>query len=149
MCTMIAATLISTVVSAAGSMMQAQQQSAQMEMQAKMHERQRRLEREAGAHEAEGATRQGDRVLGSQRAGIAASGLDLNIGSSLDAQIDNSLEVQRDVDAIRWNSQIKQDNEKYKAQESRYNAKQTKKAGYLEAIVPFINGAAKLQGQFA
>ena len=148
MCTMIAATLISAGVTAAGAMMQSQQQQSQLQMQADMHKRQAFLERESGAHEAELANRQGDRVAGAQRAGLAASGLDLGSGSALDSQVDSAIEVQRDVDAIRWNAQIKADNEKYKAKEAKYNAGQVKKAGYLEALAPLINGAAKLQGAF-
>ena len=155
MCTMIAATLISAGVSAAGAMMQSQQAAAQMQMQADMHKRQAFLERESGAHEAELATRQGERIAGAQRAGLAASGIDLGTGSALDSQVDSAIEVQRDVDAIRWNANIKADNEKYKAKEAKYNAKQEKKAGYLNAassLAPILGmeipGAAKIGGWF-
>lgn len=148
MCTMIAATLISAGVTAAGAYMQSQQQAQQMEMQAREYKRQAFLEREAGAHQAENTQREGKRVQGSQRAGLSASGLDLGTGSALDSQVDSAIEVQRDVNAIRWNSQIKEQNANYKSSESKYNAKMRRKAGIFETITPLINGAAQLKGSF-
>lgn len=148
MCDPISMTLISAGMSAMGTLMQAQTQAAQASMQAQMYKRQAFMEREAGAQKADQANREGLRVQGAQRAGQAASGIDIGTGSALDTRVDSAVEVQRDVDAIRWNAAVQEDNAKYKARESKWNAAQIKKGGYLDALVPLINGATQIQGYY-
>lgn len=140
--------IIGAVVSGIGSAMSAMMASAQASAQAKLQERQAEIERQAGAWQANQATRKADRISGAQRAGAIASGLSLS-GSETDVALSSAIEAQRDIDAIRWNAASKADTLQYEAQVSRMNAKNNAAGAIFGFLTPVINGVAKYRSQFS
>jgi len=98
--------ILGAVVSGIGAAMQVSQQRNQANMQADLEKRNANQQREIGAYQGNLKQRQLDTVYGSQRAGLAASGVDIGYGSAQDVQQATTTEGQMDVAAIRWNSDL-------------------------------------------
>ena len=106
--------IIAGVVSGIGAAMTANTKAANYDANAELKERQAKIERETAGYKAARTQDDIDRTTGSQRAGFAANGLALT-GSAADVITETVEEGALDVAAIRWNSQLNQDNLKYEA----------------------------------
>lgn len=140
--------IIGGVVSGVGAAMGAMSQKASYEAQAKFEKRQARLEMEAGGYKAARTQEEVERVLGSQRAGFAASGIALSSGSAIDVASDSATEGALDVAAIRWNSKLAADNLRYKSKVSEMNARAAGASAPLAFLAPTLNGIASYSSQF-
>lgn len=132
--------MVGAVIGAVGTMVSAMTAAKSYEMEAKAQERQNALELEAGNYEAERTTREGERILGQQRAAGAASGLDISTGAMLETQSDTGTELQRDIDAIRYNARVQGDNALYKAKVARVNKGSAMAGGVIGSMGTLVNG---------
>ena len=121
--------------------------AASMEARAAMNDRQAELEKETGEYEASRLREVVVRALGGQRAGYAANGIALT-GSAAEVVQETALEGALDVEAIRWNSQLRQDNQKYEGRINRANAQAERSAAPLNFLSPIIGGVARFGGAF-
>lgn len=150
MCTPIAAAGIGaagSVVQGFGAASQAKSEEASLNAKAAGQERQAEIDKQAAEYEAARTEDTIRRTTGAQRAGFAANGIALD-GSAAEVIADTEAEGALDVAAIRWNSQIKQDNSKYDAKISRMNADSAGASAGLAFIAPVIGGVAKFAGAF-
>lgn len=136
--------VLGAAIGAVGSLATANAQSAGLKAQQKLQQRQAELERDKGAFDVQRAGDRSARLTGNQIASFGASGVEL--GGSPGLVIQDSLrESNLDIGAIKFGSQVRQDNLNVASQVSGINARQTKTAGVLGAISPFINAASQNQ----
>lgn len=140
------ATLAGAGISAMGQMQQARTQAANYEYQAELNRRQQIMEKEAGRFEADKTLRKSDRIQSGIRSAISASGVDVSSGSAIDVQMDSAIEAQRDVDAIRWNANMKAEKEGIDAKMNKFNAGQALQAGKIAAAGSLVGGLASAAG---
>ena len=140
--------ILGAVVSGVGAAMGAMAQASQARAQAELQRRQAEIERESGSYEGARTMEKVERVLGSARAGVAASGLGLS--GSAGASVDESAtEGALDVAAIRWNSKPRVDNKLYEAKISDMNARMASAAAPIAFLSPVISGIAQYRSSFA
>lgn len=139
--------LIGGVISGIGAMQQAKAAAASEQAQADARRRQAVIDQDSGAYKATQQRRQVDRVLGKQRAGFASSGIALS-GTAADVIDESTAEGALDVAAIRWNSQISADNERYNAKINDMNAKNAKASAPIAFLTPVLSGVAKFASSF-
>lgn len=146
--------LISSGIGAMGSMQQAQAQAdaanytaAVQEQNAKIAEFKARDAVVRGNEETKKQMRYTASVQGKQRAAMAANGLDVTFGSSLDAAVDTAMLGELDALTVQSNSyreaydyKIEAANDKNAAALSRMEAKNAKSAGALSAIGGLVSG---------
>lgn len=142
--------MVGSVVSGIGAAQQAKAQAEAYRAQAKLHDRQARAERIKGAYEADKQQREGKRVMGSQRAAFAASGLIIEGSeSAMELVSDTSAELDLDVQAIRFGSVLRSSNEKYEGKIARMNAKAADQAAGIAMLSPIIGGFGSMAKGFA
>lgn len=153
----------SSVIGAAGAMQQgaaakqeAEYQAAVARNNAVIARENARYTREAGQQE-EGIYRikQGQ-TLGTQRAALAASGVDVNSGSALDTQLSSYMIGELDALTVRNKAIMKQRDYlnqavDYEAQAGLYNmkGKNAQKAGQLGALGSIIGGIGSVAGKWS
>lgn len=138
------------VMSGIGAARQAKAQQASYEAQAAAQQRQAEIDLKTGAYEAARTEDTVLRTVGAQRAGFAANGL--VGGSETDVITDTNIEGQLDVEAIRWNSNLKADNAKYDAKVSKMNADNAGASAGIAFLTPVfgaIGNAFANSGGFA
>lgn len=136
------AMLIGGVLEGIGGFSTSMNNAAQYDMQAAGYERDIAAETETSAYEIARTQDEVDRGAGRQRAGFAANGIALS-GSAADVLHETAIEGALDVEAIRWNSDVKIGNLKYAQKVAKYNAKTERAAAPLRFISPVIGGIAK------
>lgn len=139
--------LIGGVISGIGAMQQAKAAAASEQAQAEARRRQALIDQDSGAYKAQQQQRQVDRVLGKQRAGFLSSGISLS-GSATDVIEESAMEGALDVAAIRWNSQVSADNERYNAKINDMNAKNARASAPIAFLAPVLSGVAKFGSSF-
>lgn len=140
--------LIGGLVSGIGAVAGAQAAAAGHEADARMKRRQAELETMAGGYQARRSREKLDRVLGQNRAAMAASGLSLTSGSTLDVISDNATEGELDIAAIRWNAGLASDNSRYSAKVSDMNAKSARQSAPIAFLSPVLGSFAKFSSDF-
>lgn len=154
---MVALTLGSTLLGAAGQMQQAQatasaqNYNAQVaDMNAKISERRAKDAIERGGIEEQKKRQQVQQVLGKQQAAFAANGVDVAYGSPLDTIVDSSVLGELDALTIRTNTyreayeyRVDAANKRSSATLSRMNADAATTGGYLGAAGTILGGAGK------
>lgn len=138
-----AATGIGSVVSGAGAKAEQDQNAANYKAKAAAERRQAAVVQTTGAYQSERKQDEVQRVLGSQRAGYAGSGVALS-GTAADVVEESAVEGALDVAAIRYNTKAEADTQRYNAANSEMSAKAAKRAGNIAFITPIISGVAKL-----
>lgn len=136
-----------SVIQGVGAAQASKANAASMEARAVMNDRQAELEAETGEYEAARLREVITRALGGQRAAYAANGIALT-GSAAEIIHQTAMEGALDVEAIRWNSQLRQDNQKYEGRINRANAKAERSAAPLNFLAPVIGGVARFGGGF-
>jgi hypothetical protein len=120
MCAMIALGLASTAISAAGMVMQGKQAEAMSEYQAKAYGQQAAADQQASAYEASRERHKQELLQAQARAQVGASGVALQ--------------------AIRYGSQLRQNNLNTQAAIARFSGKQAKTASYIGAAGTAVSG---------
>jgi len=144
MCT-IALGLIGTAISAAGAVMQGKQAEAMANYQAKVYERQAVQEAQASAYEVARERRRQDMLQAAARAQVGASGVALQ-GSPTSVLAANAREGQLDIQAIRYGSQLRQNNLRAQAGISRFEGRQARTASFIDAGSRIVGGLSGAYG---
>lgn len=139
MCSLIALGLIGTGISAAGQIMQGQQAQAMADYQAKAYEQQARADRQASAYEAAQERRKQELEQAAARAQVGASGVALR-GSPSEVLAANAVQGEMDILAIRYGSQLRQNNLRTQAGISRFSGRQAKTASIIGAAGTVAGG---------
>lgn len=143
MCAFAPLMLASTALSAVGSVMQGNQAAAAGAAQQASYNQAADAERASAGYE---ATRVYDRNRRAQSAAltqVAGSGVTL-AGSPTDVLADNAVQSQMDVDAIRFGSQIKQNNLRTQGDLAMFSGQQRQQAGFLGAVTNVASGLTAL-----
>jgi hypothetical protein len=135
--------LLGVVVSAAGSIVAGQQQAQMAEYQARADEQQAQADAEAAGFEASRERRRQELAAANARAQVGASGVALT-GSPTEVLTANAREGQLDIQAIRYGSQLRQNNLRTQAGISRFQGKQARTAGFINAASGAISGLSNL-----
>lgn len=144
MCDMFTAlAVVGTAISAGGSIMQGQQQAALAEAQAGAYEQQAGADRRAASYEITQEQRRQAQAMAAARAQVATSGVTA-AGSPTEALSYQAGEFQMDLEAIKYGSQLRQNNLKTQADISRFQGKQAKTASFINAGSNFISGISQL-----
>lgn len=101
------ASLVSTGFSIYYQMEARDQAKAQAEQNKEAAEKAAALELQQGATEAGFIRERGSRLIGTQRAGYAASGVDVSQGSALETQKETAYWTERDAQQMRLNAALK------------------------------------------
>jgi hypothetical protein len=139
MCAMIALGLASTAISAAGMVMQGKQAEAMSEYQAKAYGQQAAADQQASAYEASRERHKQELLQAQARAQVGASGVAL-AGSPTEVLVANAREGELDLQAIRYGSQLRQNNLNTQAAIARFSGKQAKTASYIGAAGTAVSG---------
>lgn len=163
MCSLaIALTIGSTLLGAAGQIQQGQATAAAnnynakvQEMNAQLSERRSRDAIDRGKADEQRKRTEVARVMGAQKAAMAANGVDIGYGSPLDTIVDTAKMGELDALTIRSNSyreayddNVDAVNKRAGAKLSRMNANAAETAGYLGAAGTVLTGAGKAYGQY-
>lgn len=135
--------LLGAGINAAGSLMQGQQQQALANAQAKAIEQQALADQQASAFEQQQERRKQELVAANARAQVGASGVAF-AGSPTEVLVANAGQGQLDIEAIQYGSQLRQNNLGTQAEISRFQGKQAKQAGFINAASGFVSGISSL-----
>lgn len=135
--------LIGAAVSAAGSIIQGSQQAQMAEMQAKAYEQQAQADSQASAYEAEREKHRQELAAAASRAQIGASGVAIS-GSPTEVLLANAGQAELDISAIKYGSQLRQNQLQTQASISRFSGKQAKVAGFINAGSNLVDGISNL-----
>lgn len=152
----------STILGAAGQVQSANAQAAAsnynaqvQDMNARISERRARDAVDRGQVEEQAHRRKVAQLTGQQTAAMAANGVDVSFGSSLDTLVDTAMMGELDALQIRSNAtseaydrRVDATNQRAGATLSRMEAKAAKTGGYLAAAGTILSGAAKGYGQY-
>lgn len=158
MCDLVTAlTIGSTLMGGAGAIQQGQAQAASArynaqvaEMNARMADRAAKDALERGKLEEQKQREKTAQIIGQQRAGMAANGLDLSFGSPLDTLVDTATLGELDALTIRANTyreerDIRQQGANYRGQAGMYRAGASSalSGGYLNAAGTLLGGGSR------
>lgn len=129
----LAGSVLGGATSAVGAVMTGQQTSAMYGYRAKSADLMADYYRQVGRTEAEKQAMKTAATIGTQRAGFAASGLDVDYGSPVDVQASTAKLGKLDELIIQSNYDAKAIGLENEAQMDRYAAKNAKTEGYLKA----------------
>lgn len=135
--------LVGAGINAAGSLMQGNQQAALAEAQAKAIEQQAQADQQASAFEQAQERRRQDLAQASARAAVGASGVAF-AGSPTEVLVANAGQGQLDIEAIQYGSTLRQNNLSTQAGISRFQGKQAKQAGFINAASGLVSGISNL-----
>jgi len=136
---MMALGIIGGVVGAMGSIAAGQAQANAANAQAYAYQRQAMLERQQADFNANQQQEKAIKLISAQRAGYLASGVALQ-GTPLDAIADTTRQSDLDVQAIRYNGEIKAQNFEAQAAVFRTKAASAQQGGLIGALSPLIKG---------
>ena len=131
--------IIGAVVGAVGSIVSAQASANASQQQANAYARQAMLEREQANYNADQQQSKAIKLISSQRASMLAAGVSLQ-GTPTDVLVDTTQQTDLDVQAIRYNGEIKAQNFEMQANALRAKASAQETAGAFGAISPLIKG---------
>lgn len=117
------------------------------DMQAAGYERDIDAETQSSAYDIARTQDAIDRAAGTQRAGFAANGIALS-GSAADVLHETAIEGALDVEAIRWNSDVKIGSLRYARDVAKKNAATERAAAPLNFLAPVLGGVAKFGSGF-
>jgi hypothetical protein len=132
--------LIGSVVSAAGSMAQANAAAAANEYSSTVEKINARSRRQEGLQESERIAEKYDDLKGKQRAGYAKSGIDPFYGSALAIFTDTEEARGTDQSTNYINAESKAVAHENKAKQYEYEAKAQRRAGAIGAASSFLSG---------
>lgn len=135
--------VIGTAVSMAGAVASGNQQAAMAEYQAKAIEQQRDADGQASAFEQQQELRRQELQMANARAQVGASGVGFS-GSPTEVFKANASQGALDIAAIQYGSALRQNNMTTQAGISRFQGKQAKQAGYMNAASSFVSGISNL-----
>jgi hypothetical protein len=154
--------IIGGVVSAIGAMKQGQAQADAANYQAQVARnneiislQQANLARQDGATKAQQQDLKAAQTLGTQKAVLGASGVDIESGSAREvvasqnelARLD-ALTVQSNAERKAWGFDVEASNQKAQAGLYRMQAKNAKEAGMLNAFSSLLGGFGKVAGKW-
>lgn len=142
---MMAIGIIGGVVSAIGAIAGAQAQANAANAQAAAYQRQAALERQQAAFNADQQESKAIRLISKQRAGFLAAGVSI-MGTPMDVIEDTTRETDLDVQAIKYNGEIKAQNFEMQAAAFKAKADAAQTAGFFGAISPLIKGFGGIAG---
>jgi hypothetical protein len=134
---------IGTLVSVAGSIASGAQAQAQANAQAKALEQQAQADNQAAGYEAQRERRQQELRMANARAQVGASGVAL-AGSPTEVLVANAREGEMDIQAIRYGSQLRQNNLYTQAGIAKMQGKQAMTAGLINAGSGLVSGLSSL-----
>lgn len=160
---MMALTIGSTIMGAAGQIQQGQATAAAnnynakvAEMNAEISDRRAKDALERGALEEQKKRRENQQILGKQQAAMAANGVDLTFGSPLDVLVDTAVLGELDALTIRTNTnreeydyRLQAANQRAGAEMNRGAAKSALTGSYMGAAGTVLTGAGKAYGQYS
>lgn len=130
-------------LNAAGSIMAGNQQAAMAEAQATAIEQQAKAEQQASAFEQQQERRKQELAAANARAQVGASGVAF-AGSPAEVLVANAGQGQLDIEAIQYGSRLRQNNLGTQAEISRFQGKQAKQAGFINAASGLVSGISNL-----
>lgn len=136
-------TVASIGMSATGSIMQGNQADAMAQAQATAIEQQAQADAQASAFEQQQERRKQDLAAANARAQVGASGVAF-AGSPTEVLTANAAQGQLDIEAIQYGSQLRRNNLSTQASISRFQGKQAKTAGFINAASGFVSGVSGL-----
>lgn len=136
-------TVASIGMSATGSIMQGNQADAMAQAQATAIEQQAQADAQASAFEQQQERRKQDLAAANARAQVGASGVAF-AGSPTEVLTANAAQGQLDIEAIQYGSQLRRNNLSTQASISRFQGKQAKQAGFINAASGFVSGVSGL-----
>ena len=156
-------TAVGTAVSTVGAIQQgraaaaaATAQANAAEQNAKISAKQAELAAQNGAREEREMRQRGAAIIGAQKAGYGASGLDIGAGSPLDILTDtryqnelDSLNVRRNAANQVWGYQAEQTNFVNQASAARASARNARSTANLMAVGNLLTGATTLSSQYS
>lgn len=156
-------TVVGTAVSTVGAIQQGRAAAAAATAQAnaaaqnaKISAKQAELAAQNGAREEREMRQRGAAIIGAQKAGYGASGLDIGAGSPLDILTDtryqnelDSLNVRRNAANQVWGYQAEQTNFVNQASAARASARNARSTANLMAVGNLLTGATTLSSQYS
>jgi uncharacterized lipoprotein YbaY len=143
MCAFAPLMLATTALSAVGSIMQGNAAADAGAAQQAAYNQAAENERLAAGYEATRVYDKGRRAQSAALVQVAGSGVSL-AGSPTEVLADNAIQTQMDVDAIRFGSQIKQQNLRTQGDLAFMQGQQRQQAGYLGALTTVAGGLTQL-----
>ncbi len=131
--------IIGAVVGAAGSIMSGMAAANAANAQAAAYQRQAALERQQAAFNADQQESKAIRLISQQRAGFLSAGVSI-MGTPMDVIEDTTRETDLDVQAIKYNGEIKAQNFEMQAAAYRAKADAAQVSGFTGAISPLVKG---------
>jgi|GEM_PF-671686 len=156
-------TAVSTSLGVVSAVQQSKAQQAQYEYQAKIQERNEKIarnnaamERQTGIEEAREQRRKTLQAIGAQETALAANGIDVSYGTSLDIIEDTAMLGELDALRIQYNSERTARNYETQAQNfksdavlSRYAQADAKTSGNMNVLSAGISGIGKIASSAA
>ena len=143
------AALAGAAVSAYGAIQQGEAAAATGKYNARVAQQQADAARQAAAANAETKRRELDRVLGAQRARYGASGVIGSEGSPLLVMMQSEEEAALDVARVRYGGTAQAYGLEAEARLSRFQGKQARRQGYLQAAGAILTGVSGAAGIYA
>jgi hypothetical protein len=141
----IVAGVLGSVVSAVGAMAGAQAQAQASRAQAEAYQRQALLERQQADFNAREQEHKAIKLISQQRSSYLSAGVSL-YGTPMDVIDDSTKQSDLDVQAIRYNGEIKAQNFDMQARALNVKAQGQEQAGAIGAIAPLIKGIGGAAG---
>jgi hypothetical protein len=140
--------VVAVALTAASTAVSMSQQAASQRMQGQLHERQAQLERMKGSYAAQRATERGRQLIGRQIAGYSSAGIAANTGTPLETIDQTAQDIDLDVQAIRFGSDIAASNEALLGRINRANSRATMAAMPLAVASAGVNQYVSLSGPY-
>ena len=140
MCTL---ALLGTVLSVGGALAEGQQSKQMADAQARAYEQQARADAQSAAFEQGQERRKQDLLQAQARAQAGASGVGM-AGSPAEVLAANARQVQLDIKAIQYSSQLRQNNLGTQAAFSRFSGRQAATASLFKAGSNLVDGLSKI-----
>ncbi|MFD2052803.1 hypothetical protein ACFSQT_06675 [Mesorhizobium calcicola] len=141
MCTL---ALLGTALSVGGALAEGQQSKQMADAQARAYEQQARADAQSAAFEQGQERHKQDLLLSQARAQAGASGVGM-AGSPAEVLAANARQGQIDIKAIRYSSQLRQNNLNSQAAISRFSGRQAVTASIFNAGNALVGGLSKIQ----
>lgn len=134
---------IGLFLSVAGSVASGVQQQQMANAQARAYEQQAQADAQASAYEQQRERRKQELLAANARAQVGASGVALQ-GSPSEVLAANAREGELDIQAIRYGSQLRQNNLRTQAGISRFSGRQAMGAGLINAGSNLVTGLSNM-----
>jgi len=132
--------LIGTALNVGGGLLASRDQQKADRRNAAIADQNARLTRQQGAQNEAAQRRGASQLFGEQRAAFVQSGIDPSSGSALDVQDQSAAFSELDAMTIRYEHEMRALGLLSDAQQYRQDAKDTQRAGYLNAGAGLLSG---------